>query len=116
MNLPVMAQDESGGLRHVRLQGLLLEELRSLLRDDVTDDALADVSITALVLSVDYRHARVHYAVKGANAERERKGIERAFARATPFFRARLAEAIEMKRIPDLRFVFDAAVASDEKD
>jgi ribosome-binding factor A len=32
---------------------------------------------------------------------------QQALARATPFLRARLAEAVEMKRVPDLRFVFD---------
>jgi ribosome-binding factor A len=98
-------QDESSGHRHERVQGLIFEELEALLRDDVSDPALADVRITAVVLSVDYRHARVHFAVASPDATRQ--VIERALARATPFFRARLADAIEVKRVPDLRFVFD---------
>lgn len=94
-----------------------MEELRGLLRDDVTDPTLHAVAIIALVLSVDYRHARVHYALRGTEAEarQKRAAVERAFARATPFLRARLAEAIETKRLPDLRFVFDAAsIVEDE--
>jgi ribosome-binding factor A len=104
-------EDESGGFRRVRLQDLILEELRGLLRDDVTDPTLHGVWINALVLSVDYRHARVHYALRGTeeDARQRRAAVERAFERATPFLRARLADAIETKRIPDLRFVFDAA-------
>jgi ribosome-binding factor A len=104
--------DESAGHRHVRLQGLILEELRALLRDDVSDPALVDARITAVVLSVDYRQARVHFAILGSgdDAARARPGCERAFVRATPFFRARLAEAIDMKRLPDLRFLFDGVV------
>jgi ribosome-binding factor A len=103
--------DESSGFRLIRLQELILEELRGLLRDDVTDPTLHGVWINALVLSVDYRHARVHYALRGTEdeARQRRASVERAFAGATPFLRARLAEAIETKRIPDLRFVFDAA-------
>jgi ribosome-binding factor A len=107
---------EGAGYRHARLQGLILEELRALLRDDVTDPALTEVRITAVVLSVDYRHARVHFAVRGARhgVEQERGRVERALGRATPFLRARLAEAIDLKRVPDLRFVFDGIAAADE--
>jgi len=96
-------EDEHAGHRHARLQSLILEELRALLRDDVSDPALAEVSLSAVVLSIDYRHARVHFAAP------DRRRAEAALARATPFFRARLGEAIDLKRVPDLRFVFDAA-------
>jgi ribosome-binding factor A len=109
-------ENEGSGLRHIRLQELMLEELRGLLRDDVSDPTLHGIWINALVLSVDYRHARVHYALRGAEAEtrQKRAAIERAFANATPFLRARLADAIEIRRVPDLRFVFDAVAAEDE--
>jgi ribosome-binding factor A len=109
-------ENESSGLRHIRLQELMLEELRGLLRDDVSDPALHGVRINALVLSVDYRHARIHYALQGTQAEarQKRAAAERAFVAATPFIRVRLADAIEMRRVPDLRFVFDAVAMEDE--
>jgi ribosome-binding factor A len=111
-----MRHDEEGaGHRHARLEGLILEELRALLRDDVTDPALHDVRISAVVLSVDYRHSRVHFLVLGADeaASRARVPSERALARASPFLRARLADAIDLKRVPDLRFVFDGVVSAE---
>ena len=98
-------EEEGAGHRHERVQGLILEELRALMRDDVSDPALADVRITAVVLSVDFRYARVHFALVGG-AE-QRRNVERALVRVTPFLRTRLGDAVEMKRIPDLRFVFD---------
>jgi len=98
-------EEESAGYRHERVQGLILEELRALMRDDVSDPALADVRVTAVVLSVDYRHARVHFAL--TTGMEQRRPVERSLLRATPFLRARLADAIDMKRTPDLRFVFD---------
>ena len=103
--LTMRSGDEGGGHRHERLQGVILEELGALLRDDVSDPAVADVRITAVVLSVDYRHARVHFTIVAGSAAR--REVERGLARATPFLRARLAEALDMKRVPDLRFVFD---------
>jgi ribosome-binding factor A len=98
-------EEEGAGHRHERVQGLILEELRALMRDDVSDPTLADVRVTAVVLSVDYRHARVHFAL--AAGIEQRRTVEGALVRATPFLRARLADAIDMKRTPDLRFVFD---------
>ena len=107
-----MRRDEEGaGHRHLRVQGLVLDELRSLLRDDVHDPALAGVRVVAVVLSVDYRHARVHFVLSASDDVRT---IERALLRATPFLRARLADAIEMKRVPDLRFVFDGIASPDD--
>jgi ribosome-binding factor A len=113
-----MRQNEEGaGHRHLRVQGLVLEELRALLRDDVRDPALAAVRVVAVVLSVDYRHARVHF-VLSAGGGAELHATEKALARASPFLRARLADAIEMKRVPELRFVFDGfdAAPSSEED
>ncbi|MET0596118.1 MAG: ribosome-binding factor A [Polyangiaceae bacterium] len=113
-----MKQDREGaGYRHGRLERLILDELRALLREDVSDPALVDARITSLVLSVDYRHARVHFALRGGGSPDialERARVERAFERATPFLRAQLADAIEIKRVPDLRFVFDGVVIPED--
>ena len=107
--------DEGAGHRHLRVQGLVLDELRSLLRDDVHDPALGGVRVVAVVLSVDYRHARVHFVLSGGETPQVR-AVERAVERATPFLRARLADAIEMKRVPDLRFVFDGVASPDSEE
>ncbi|HEY2515842.1 MAG TPA: ribosome-binding factor A [Polyangiaceae bacterium] len=106
--------DESAGHRHERLQELILEELRGLFRDDVSDPALVSVWIAALVLSVDYRHARVHYTVR-VDAGEELRYVEARLLRATPFLRARVGEALDLKRVPDLTFVLDPARPSGEQ-
>ena len=104
-------EEEGAGHRHLRVQSLVFEELRALLRDDVSDPVLVDVRVVAVVLSVDYRHAKVHFVLSRASAASRRSG-ELALERATPFLRARLADAIDMKRLPDLRFVFDGVASS----
>jgi ribosome-binding factor A len=106
-------EEEGAGHRHLRVQSLVLEELRALLRDDVSDPALVDVRVVAVVLSVDYRHAKVHFVLAGESTL-SRHSAERALGRATAFLRARLADAIDMKRVPDLRFVFDGVTSSGE--
>jgi ribosome-binding factor A len=63
--------------------------------------------LTAIVLSPDSKLARVHYVVPRG---RPRPAVDRAFARATGFLRGRLAEGVELKRTPDLRFIFEGEV------
>ncbi len=101
-----MARDrERGSYRHDRVEHAILEELRTILRDDIEDPELEGVRITAVVLTADQRTARAHFTVPRG---RPRTSVERAFARAAPFLRARLAESVELKRTPELRFVYEA--------
>jgi ribosome-binding factor A len=92
------------GHRHGRLQQILREELAAVLRDEITDPSLDGVALTSVELSVDYKHARVRFVTPAGDRTR----AERALARATPFFRARLADAVDLKQVPALRFAFDA--------
>jgi ribosome-binding factor A len=97
-------ESAAGAHRHQRVEAAILDELRSVLRDDVTDPTLEGIELSAIVLSPDSKLARLHYvAPKG----RSREEMERSFERATGFMRARLAEGVEMKRTPELRFVFE---------
>jgi ribosome-binding factor A len=100
-----------GGHRHQRLQQLIEEELTSLLRYDVHDPRLADVHLTAVELSIDYKNARVRYVVPDESKGNLAK-IQRAFERASPFLRARLGEALHLKKLPTLSFVFDRDAAA----
>ncbi len=99
--------NEGAGHRHQRLEVSILEELRSLLRDDVSDPEVEGVGVTAVVLSPDYKNAKVHFVSRKGSV---RASIERGLQRATPFLRRRLADSIELKRTPDLRFVFEAEI------
>jgi ribosome-binding factor A len=96
------ANAEHAGYRHARLEALIKDELISLLGDEIDDPALAGVSVAHVTLSIDYRHARVYFRV-GEGGSNER--VARALERAAGFFRARLADAVDLKRIPELRFV-----------
>lgn len=105
-----MKHDKEGGAghyRHQRVESSILEELRSILRDDVTNPVLEGVRLTAIVLAPDSKIARIHFAVPRG---RPRKDVEAAFVRATGFLRARLADGVELKRTPDLRFIYEAEI------
>lgn len=95
-------QRESGtGIRTVRLQELIREELNLLLRTAVRDPRLADVEITLVELAGDGSCARAWYTSATNNDE--------ALEGAAGFLRCELAESLALKRTPELRFRRDPA-------
>jgi ribosome-binding factor A len=99
---------DATGHRPHRLENILLEQLQSLLRDEAADPALGDLVLVSLQLSVDGSHARVAYAVEAPlrDATRVERSSRDALGRATGFLRARLAELLDLKRLPTLTFTF----------
>ncbi len=91
-------RDPGAGYRHARLERVVQEELNEILRDEVSDPSLANVRVTHVKLSVDYRAAKVYYTCTSSSS------IESALDRAAGFMRARLADSVELKRVPELRF------------
>jgi len=103
-----------GGHRHERLQQLIHEELDSLVREELLDPRAAGVRVVSVALSIDYRSVRAGFITDDESPAAVQRA-ERALARAVPFLRARLAEAVGMKRTPDLRFVHDAVAAGERR-
>ena len=98
---PQADADPFAGYRHARLESLLKDEITSVVQDELDDPDLSGVAIAHVVLSVDYRHARVYFTA----GEGKNDVAERALSRATGLLRARIADAVDLKRTPDLRFV-----------
>jgi ribosome-binding factor A len=93
--------------RHERIERAVLEELRSLLQAEVLDPALTGVWLVDVHLSPDGKHARVSYAVRGGADEAAiGRTSKAAFTRAAGFLRSRLAAGLNLKRTPQLSFVF----------
>jgi ribosome-binding factor A len=105
---PGEAEGAPVGHRPHRLESILLEQLQSLLRDEAADPALGGVRLVSLRLSVDGGHARVAYAVEArlGDAAGAERATREALARACGFLRWRLADLLDLKRLPTLTFTF----------
>lgn len=100
---------QAAGHRHVRLQQIIREELDALFRTEMSDPAIEGVRVVAAELSVDYRSVRVRFIVPDdAQADRAEKGL----MHAGTYIRRRLVEALDLKRIPTIRFIFDRDAAA----
>jgi ribosome-binding factor A len=83
--------------------------LANLFRDELSDPDLSSARFAGAELSVDYRTVRVRFFTVVPFDEVERTAVhaERALERAAGFLRHRLDEALELKRVPEVRFVHD---------
>ncbi len=93
-------------LRGMRLEGLIREELNSLLEGEISDPRLEEVRVTRVELTRDGSRARVWF-VTTRPEEEANAAIDAAFTRASGFLRSRLCEALPLKRSPELRFRHD---------
>ncbi len=69
-----------------------------------------------VTLSLDASHARIGYAVEAplAEASARARASKAGLTRASSFLRARLAEQLELKKLPQLSFVFIGLTPRDE--
>ena len=93
--------------RNQRLEGEIRAVLSEMLRFDVKDPRLADVTVSAIRLSADRNHARVFFSVIGDH-ERERQAGD-GFAAAASFLRGQLGKRMRLRSVPTLEFLRDSS-------
>jgi ribosome-binding factor A len=88
-------------------------EIATLLAREVHDPGIGFVTLTRVQVSADLQLARVFYTALGD--DRARKNTERALDRAVPFLRRQIGSRLRLKRTPDLRFIYDEAIAGQDR-
>ena len=100
-------------LRTDRVAEQLRSELASLLARDVHDPGVGFVTLTRVQVSPDLQQARVWYTALGD--EKSRANTARALERVAPFLRRQIGARLRLKRAPELKFVYDEAVAGQDR-
>ena len=95
--------------RTERVSGLLRDEISQLVLEGVSDPRLGSlITIVSVEVAPDLQHASVRVSVFG-DAEQERE-VKVALDAATGFFRTELAKRLQLKRVPELKFVLDKSI------
>jgi ribosome-binding factor A len=108
-NRKTRSADPSAGLRALRLELLFREELNSILDGELGDGRLNGAHVTLVEMSRDGSRARIWYATTSRDATSVAR-TKLAFEHAAPFLRARLCDALPLKRMPELSFRHDPAL------
>jgi ribosome-binding factor A len=100
-----MAKDNP---RARRLGAEIQRELTQLLRRNVKDDRIGNVTITAVDVAGDLRTAKVYYLVFGKTGADPR--VQAGLTSAAGFLRNALSKSLMIRHTPTLSFVLDTSI------
>ena len=94
-----------------RLNHNYQEAISKILMMEVKDKDIKFVSITGVDVTNDLSYAKVYYTV----LDREKMdSTAEALEKAAPFIRSRLANTVEVRHTPELKFIYDKSIAYGE--
>lgn len=99
-------------LRRHRVADLIQREVATILRRDVSDPRLTNMNITEVDLSADLRNAKIYFTCLATD---DLAAIKKSLAKACGFIRHQLAQRVELRYIPQLRFCHDDAALKAER-
>jgi ribosome-binding factor A len=91
-----------------RLGAEIQRELTQLLRRNVKDDRIGNVTITAVDVAGDLRTAKVYYLVFGKTGADPR--VQAGLTSAAGFLRNALSKSLMIRHTPTLSFVLDTSI------
>ena len=93
--------------RLARFNELVSQRVSSLI-PNLKDPALGFITITGAEVSPDVSLARIFYSVLGTDVEKE--ATKTALERAKPYIRRELAQLENMRRVPQIQFIYDDGI------
>jgi ribosome-binding factor A len=87
-----------------RVGDLLLELVSELLHKDIRDPRVGSVTLTAVKVSKDLRHARLYFNVLG---NENRAEVLAGLKSASGFIRSRVAKQLKLRFVPTIDFSYD---------
>lgn len=96
-----------------RVARSLQDELSSLIRREVRDPRVKDVTLTRIDMTPDLREATVWFTPLGGIDDDDRVAeLAAGLKKAAPFLQGRAGRALRLRNTPRLRFRYDKGVAN----
>ena len=90
-----------------RLNHAFQEQISIILMREVKDKDLKFVTITGVETTSDLSFSKVYYTILN-NSKKE--DVELALKKASPFIRTKLAERVDIRHTPELKFIYDSSI------
>ena len=91
--------------RSDRVGDLLLEVISELLRKEIRDPRISQVTLTGVKVSKDLRHAQVYFGLLGR--QESRKEVLSGLKSATGFIRSKVSKQLALRFVPTIEFLYD---------
>ena len=93
--------------RHERVGEEIAHEINAMLAGELKDPRLeGSVSVSAVRVQPDMKHARVFVCVRSENVKEQTDAIK-ALEHAMGYIRHELVERLQLRRVPELHFTLD---------
>lgn len=88
-----------------RVADLIKQELSNILRREVGDPRIANITVTDVKLTDDLRSARIYFVELGQ--DRLSADVEKGLSKAKGFLKRELGKRLQLRYIPELAFFYD---------
>ena len=95
-----------------RLGHTFTEEISKIIKEEVKDKEISFVTITATKISSDLSYAKVYFICFDDN---KRDIILNRLNKASGFIRKELCERVNIRKMPEITFVYDESIAYGNK-
>lgn len=90
-----------------RLNHAFQEEISMILMTEIKDEDIKFVTITGVDTTSDLSYAKVYFTVLD---ETKKEITLEALTGAASFIRSKLAERVEIRHTPELKFIYDTSI------
>lgn len=94
-------------LKGERVASAIVQELGNILLTEVNDEDLKKVTITYATVTNDLSFAKVYFTTLD---DEKRDKVIKDMNNASSYFRTELAKRIDIRHMPEIRFVYDESI------
>ena len=94
-------------LKGERVASAIVQELGNILLTEVNDEDLKNVTITYTTVTNDLSFAKVYFTTLD---DEKRDKVIKDMNNASTYFRTELAKRIDIRHMPEIRFVYDESI------
>lgn len=94
-----------------RLNNMFVEEISNIIHNEVKDKNIDFVTITDVRITNDLSFAKVYITT----LDNDREKVLNALNKARGFIRTKLSESIEIRKMPEIHFVYDESIEYGKK-
>ena len=90
-----------------RIANLLMKEISDIIENEIHDEDIKFVTITKVTVTNDLSYAKVYFTVLD---DEKKNSTLKALNEASKYIRKLLADRIEIRHTPELRFFYDDSI------
>ena len=90
-----------------RLGHIFTEEISKIIHTELRDESIGFITITYTKISSDLSYAKIYFTVLDIEKKKE---MEVKLNNASKFIRSKLFDRVEIRKMPELTFVYDESV------